>query len=241
MIQLIVFDIAGTTVKDNGEIVYAFQKAMKENGYEIPGEKIEPLKGYKKTDAIQKMLEAYEPDTSKITKEFIHRIHKRFLQLMIEHYSAAEDLQALPHAEEVFAYCKNKGIKVGLDTGFSNNITDVIIERLGWLKDNKVDYVVSSNQVPAGRPHPYMIEKMMQAAGVTDSKKVIKLGDTEVDVNEGKNAGCLYSIGVTTGAFTREQLYPYEPSFIIDDLNELIEIIENVSNSNIDTLTTHNS
>jgi beta-phosphoglucomutase-like phosphatase (HAD superfamily) len=47
-IELIVFDIAGTTVKDNGEIADAFQKAMREFGYAIPQEKIYPLMGYKK-------------------------------------------------------------------------------------------------------------------------------------------------------------------------------------------------
>lgn len=57
---------------------------------------------------------------------------------------------------------------------------------------------------------------------------MIKVGDTEVDVNEGKNAGCLYSIAITTGAFTKEELAVYEPSFIINDLKELISIIDNI-------------
>ena len=70
-----------------------------------------------------------------------------------------------------------------------------------------------------------MIHKIMALTGVTDPKRIVKIGDTEVDVNEGKNSECLYSIGVTTGAFTREALLPYQPDFIVDDLIELIEII----------------
>jgi phosphonatase-like hydrolase len=226
MIKLVVFDIAGTTVKDNGEIATAFHDAMKEHGYDIPHEKIYPLMGYKKPEAIRMMLEEYETDVAAVTTEYINDIHDRFIELMLEYYTHTNELQPLPHAEEVFARLRERGIKIGLDTGFSTNITNVIIERLGWLKDGKIDYVVCSNEVPAGRPHPYMIQKMMQAAGIEDSKQVIKIGDTEVDINEGKNAGCLYSIGVTTGAFTREALHPYEPDFIIDDLKELIEILE---------------
>jgi len=65
----------------------------------------------------------------------------------------------------------------------------------------------------------------MQRAGIDDAKKVVKIGDTEVDVNEGKNAGCLFSIAVTTGAFTKEQLAAYSPDFIIDDLKELLNIL----------------
>ncbi|MDQ2753392.1 MAG: HAD hydrolase-like protein, partial [Bacteroidota bacterium] len=84
-----------------------------------------------------------------------------------------------------------------------------------------------SDEVPAGRPHPYMIQLMMNKANITDAKRVIKVGDTEVDIQEGKNANCLYSVGVTTGAFTREELEPYEPSFIIDDIKEIIGIVQN--------------
>lgn len=225
-IQLVVFDIAGTTVKDNGEIAISFQNAMKEFGYTIPVEKIYPLMGYKKTGAIKIMLEEFEPDQSLINDEVINSIHDRFVELMVEYYYETTELQPFENAENMFAWLKDRNVKIGLDTGFFTDITNVIIEKLGWLNNGLVDYVVSSDEVSEGRPSPLMIEKMMQQAGITDPKKIIKLGDTEVDISEGKNAGCLYSIGVTTGAFTRKQLEPYEPDFIIDNLDELIGIIE---------------
>lgn len=227
-VELVVFDIAGTTVKDNGEIATAFQSALNEFRYGVPVAKINPLMGYKKTEAIKKMLTEFEPDANKITEEYIHQIHNRFLTLMIDYYSTAAEITPLPNVEEVFASLKEKQIKIGLDTGFSKEITDIIIDRLGWMKDKKIDFVISSNEVKAGRPSPYMIEEIMRKTNVTDAKKVIKTGDTEVDVFEGKNAGCLYSVAITTGAFTREELAVYEPSFIIDDLKELLSIIDNI-------------
>lgn len=227
-VELVVFDIAGTTVKDNGEIATAFQSALNEFGYHVPVAKINPLMGYKKTEAIKKMLTGFEPDANKISGEYINRIHDCFLQLMIHYYSTAAEITPLPNVEEVFASLKEKQIKIGLDTGFSKEITDIIIDRLGWIKDQKIDVVISSNEVKAGRPFPYMIEEIMKNTGVKDAKKVIKTGDTEVDIAEGKNAGCLYSIAITTGAFTREELTVYEPSFIIDDLKDLLSIIDNI-------------
>ena len=227
-IELVVFDIAGTTVQDKGEIAVAFHLALNEFGYNVPTAKINPLMGYKKTEAIKKMLDEFESDKEKITDTFINQIHQRFLEMMISHYKTTEEITPLPNVEKVFAHLKKQDIKIGLDTGFTNEITDIIIARLGWLADNKVDFVISSNQVPAGRPHPYMIEEIMSKTGVKDSKKVIKVGDTEVDIFEGKNAGCLYSVAITTGAFTREELAIYEPSFIIDDLEELLSIIDNI-------------
>src|SRR5678815_2313027 len=128
----------------------------------------------------------------------------------------------MPDAEEIFAFFKNNNIKVGLDTGFFSDITHVIIERLGWLKNGLVDYVISSDETAEGRPYPYMIQELMKRADVTDPKKVIKIGDTEVDIKEGRNAGCLLTIAVTTGkSYSREQLELYQPDFIIDSLHEL--------------------
>jgi phosphoglycolate phosphatase-like HAD superfamily hydrolase len=100
------------------------------------------------------------------------------------------------------------------------------MERTGWIRNNTVDEVISSSEVPSGRPSSHMIQELMKRTSVTDPKKVVKVGDTEVDVAEGRNAGCLYSIGVTTGAFRREELEHYYPSYIIDDLLELLPIVE---------------
>lgn len=226
-IKLVVFDIAGTTVKDNGEIVTAFWNAMKEYGYTVPKKKISALMGYRKPEAIRKMVDEYEENKERVTDDYIDAIHERFLELMLQYYRNADEIVPLPGVMEVFSFLKENDVKIGLDTGFSSGITDVIVERLGWLRNGVVDYVVSSDEVPAGRPQPYMIRRMMGEAGIDDAAQVVKVGDTEVDVQEGKNANCKYSVAVTTGAFTREELEPYQPSFIIDDMKELVAIVSN--------------
>lgn len=223
-IQLVVFDMAGTTIVDNGEIAAAFQTALKHFGYNVPTAVINTVMGYKKTEAIKMMLKLYGSSTT-VSEEIIEEIHAVFLNEMIAHYSGLNEIEILPYAEEIFLFLKSKGIKVALDTGFTKQIAEVIIEKLGWLKNNTIECMVCSDDVLKGRPYPFMIEKIMQQVGVTDSQKVIKVGDTEVDVNEGLNANCLYSIGITTGAFTRQELIVYAPSFIIDHLSELEKII----------------
>ena len=70
-----------------------------------------------------------------------------------------------------------------------------------------------------------MIRKIMTELGVASADRIAKVGDTEVDINEGINAGCKYVIGITTGAFTREALLPYKPTHIIDDIAEVRGII----------------
>lgn len=223
-IKLVVFDIAGTTVADDGAIAQAFQRAMQEWGYFIPVEQINPLMGYKKPEAIRIMLADYESNEDRITAKLVERIHERFQAHMLAHYRFAP-IEPLPNALATFGQLRQQGIRVALDTGFSRNITDVILDRLGWLRDGIVDDVIASDEVELGRPFPFMIRQLMQRGGVANSRQVVKVGDTEVDVHEGLNAGCLYSIAVTTGAFTREALVPHRPSFIIDDLSELMPIL----------------
>jgi phosphonatase-like hydrolase len=224
-IELIVFDIAGTTVKDNGSVAQALQKALLQYGYSVPEPEITLLMGYRKNQAIEILLNIHEPDKDKITLGLIDDIHSSFLQIMVDYYETTNDLTPAPGAEEVFAFLKEKSIIVALNTGFSKIITMTIMNRLGWLQGGLVDYTVSSDEVVSGRPFPYMIQNIMQQAKIRDAKNVIKVGDTEVDIHEGKNAGCLYSIGITTGAFTRKQLKIHEPSFIIDELKELLPVI----------------
>ena len=167
-VRLVVFDIAGTTLQDSGNVATAFSTAMKEHGYVITEEEVNPLMGYKKPLAIRMLLEKYETDPAAITEPLIHAIHERFVELMIRYYKTGAGVVPLPGVDSVFAYLRENGVKVGLDTGFSKDIAQAIIDRLGWAKDGKVNYVVASDEVPSGRPAPFMIRKMMEEAGIAD-------------------------------------------------------------------------
>lgn len=260
-IQLVVFDIAGTTVRDNGQVAEAFISAFRDFGLEIPTAEVKKVMGFRKIDAIALLLEKFgpmsatpdageppfpateppaieppaiesgEPEAGEPALDqreiLIDRIHTRFIDKMIDFYRNDEDLAPLPHAEEVFASLHRKGIRIALNTGFTRSITDTILHRLRW--DNRhpyIDKVICSDEVPNGRPYPDMIRTLMADLGIESADKVLKIGDTEVDVEEGRNANCHTVVSVTTGAYNRQQLEGYQPDFIIDDLRELLPIIE---------------
>ncbi|WP_353717549.1 HAD family hydrolase [Dyadobacter sp. 676] len=222
-IELVVFDMAGTTVRDKNFVGTAFRQAMRSQGYDIAIEDVNPLMGYEKPLAIKMMLEVREPDKSKITDALVDTIHTHFVNGMIGFYKTTDEIAPLPHVETTFEALRAEGIKIALNTGFSRDIADVIVNRLGW--ENRIDALVASDEVPYGRPYPDMIRKIMAVLGIESAERVAKVGDTEVDINEGINAGCKYSIGITTGAFTREELLPYKPTHIVDDIAEVIGII----------------
>ncbi|WP_285546305.1 HAD-IA family hydrolase [Dyadobacter frigoris] len=222
-IKLVVFDMAGTTVKDRNYVGIAFQQAMQSMGYELPIERVNPYMGYEKPVAIRRMLNEVEADKNKITVDLVSEIHREFVKRMIDFYSHTDDIAALPNVEQTFQQLRSKGIKIALDTGFSRDIADVIIDRLGWV--HSIDCLVASDEVANGRPYPDMIHKIMKDLNIESAEQIVKVGDTEVDINEGINAGCQFVIGITTGSFSREQLLPYQPTHIIDDISDIIGII----------------
>ncbi|BAU53809.1 HAD hydrolase-like protein [Mucilaginibacter gotjawali] len=224
-IKLVVFDIAGTTVKDDHNVSKAFQAALKKYQYDVPLERINPLMGYEKNEAITQMLQLHETDKEKITGSLVDAIHREFVKQMIHFYQFEPGIAPLPNVEETFAELHRMGIKIGINTGFSRDIADTIVERLQWIEKGLIDEVIGSDEVELGRPHPFMIRKIMKDCAITDPLEVMKVGDTEVDVREGQNAGCHYVIGVTTGIFTREELEIYNPTHIIDDIAQVIGII----------------
>jgi phosphoglycolate phosphatase-like HAD superfamily hydrolase len=78
-----------------------------------------------------------------------------------------------------------------------------------------------------------MIQKAMYRLGITDSKTVINVGDTPSDVASGINANCLYSLGVTNGSHTYEQLSKYPNQGLFSSLVELKDKIAHLQNQAI--------
>ncbi|SEW43815.1 phosphonatase-like hydrolase [Chitinophaga sp. YR573] len=220
-IKLAVFDIAGTTLKDNHDVSKVFQTALSHFDYQLSLDQIDPLMGYEKAFAIRQLLEAHSPKP--IEDQLVKSIHQQFMELMMRYYETA-DLQPLPNVETTFRKLQDADIRVGINTGFSRNIASIIIDRLQWEKNKLIDLLIASDEVPEGRPHPYMIRSMMETLQISDPLEVMKTGDTEVDIREGQNAGCRYVIGITTGIFSRDALAIYNPTHIIDDIADVVTI-----------------
>jgi phosphonatase-like hydrolase len=225
-VQLVVFDMAGTTVRDKGSVADAFMEAAAQYGVQVPRGEVNKVMGFRKKEAIRILLDKFYLEPVEDLDGLIENIHDTFTRNMVSFYEQDQDLAPLPHAEKTFAWLKERGIKIALNTGFTRPITNAILHRLQWDNKDVIDMVISSDGVPEGRPHPYMIEAIMKQLQVTDPAQVVKVGDTEVDVAEGRNAGCGLVVSVTTGAYTRNELEQYSPDNIIDSLAELPPLIQ---------------
>ena len=141
------------------------------------------------------------------------------------------DVRPQPNAEEVFQLLKQQKILVILNTGYDAETAQSLVRKLGWEKGITYDDLVSASDVKNGRPYPDMILYAMQNFEIRNPDEVIKIGDSAIDIEEGKNARCALSIGITTGAHSRHQLSMADPDFIISDLLDLPEIIDNYNDT----------
>ena len=197
MIELVVFDMAGTTVEDGDAVGGSFRAALAGAGVEVDQAAVKAVMGLPKPEAIRLLLAGAghpcgDPDVAAIHEDFVRR--------MRDHYAFNPSVREVPGAAAAFASLRRAGIKVALNTGFSRSISATVLSRLGWHAPAVIDADVASDEVPRGRPHSDMIRLLMARLGIEDPRRVAKVGDTKVDLEEGANAGCGLVIGVTTGA-----------------------------------------
>jgi phosphonatase-like hydrolase len=216
--ELAVFDMAGTTVHDPDLVALALQEALAQVGCHAPLTELRALMGYTKPAAIRSMLASHDLPANDAQ---VMQVHADFVSRMLHCYRTHDAVRPMEGAEDVFAWLRHRGIKVVLNTAFSQDIAECLIDRFHWRERGLIDASISADLVARGRPAPDMIRALMAACGVTDAARVIKVGDTEVDVREGREAHCGLVVSVTTGAYTRAELAEYQPDAIIDSLHEL--------------------
>jgi phosphonatase-like hydrolase len=223
--HLAVFDMAGTTVQDPGLVADALAQALTDAGVPVPAEAARPLMGYDKPEAIRQLLRAHGAADLADDATPVARIHADFVARMIECYRTDPRVAPMPGAEAAFGQLRERGMRIALNTAFSRDIADTIVARFGWRERGLIDDLIAADEVPAGRPQPYMIATLRARAGDVTATAVVKIGDTEVDIAEGRNAGVGKVVSVTTGAYRREELLACQPDAVIDDLRELVALL----------------
>lgn len=234
-VQLVVFDMAGTTVQDQQVVEDCFYEASVQTGLETTRRRINEMHGMSKRFVIETIwAETLGKDHPDFTTKVEHTFQV-FRELLENHYLTNPVLPT-EGTLETFAWLRSKGVKIALTTGFYRDVANIILHRLGWdqgLDENYcgnttsiIDLSLTPDETGKGRPHPDMILKAMKILGVTDSKKVINIGDTPSDLKSGKAANCLLSLGVTNGSHTREELLQYENDGLLDSMLEFPAFLE---------------
>lgn len=221
-IKLAVFDMAGTVVDENNVVYKTLQEAINMFGNEVSLEFVlQHGAGKEKFQAIQDILKA---NGKKVEKEKGETIFEKFKELLENAYQNLE-VTSYNGVQELFNLLKEKGVKIALNTGYDRNTAQLLLDKMQWKMGIEYDVLVTADDVFLGRPSPDMIFEAMNILGINDPVMVLKAGDSIIDIEEGKNANCGVTVGVTTGAHTYEQLTRAKPTFILDSLSNLIDLL----------------
>jgi phosphonatase-like hydrolase len=235
-ISMVMFDLSGTTVHDDTGVRDCLYKAAQEFGLKTTQEEILLHMGTNKIHLYQFLIarergkkidmKDFERIKDPETYEPAVKVFDRYEEIMIEHYR--KEVKEVPGTVDTFRWCHEHGIKVATDTGFHREITNAIMEGLGWVRDGLVDLPVDVEHIPGqiGRPAPYMIFYAMTNLDIQSVHEVIKIGDTPADMLEGHNAGCRGVVGVLSGPRPVTAWGKYWHTHVIPSVADLPNLIE---------------
>lgn len=211
-LDLFVFDLAGTTVRDDRCVQRAFEGAAQDAGLRADSEWLRARMGWSKARVFTELLSRNEQDPSRASA-LVGAFERHLLAIYTESPITPTD-----GAHEAIAALEASGVEVAFSTGFPRVITDQILSALGW--SGRIN--VASDEVPNGRPAPDLLHAAMRMATVADAARVGAAGDTPSDLEAATRAGCAVVAGLGCGTHTLEELGRHEHTHLAAGPLELL-------------------
>ncbi|WP_292008809.1 phosphonatase-like hydrolase [Chryseobacterium sp.] len=219
-IELLVLDMAGTTIDEDNVVYKTLMQTVNDSGYKVSLEKVlSSCAGKEKFEAIGDLLKEIggnEKHTQSIFEKFSEKLKSAYENLNVKPINGVEDFLLNTRA-------KNK--KIVLNTGYTSAIAIQLLEKLGWKENLHYDALITADDVSESRPNPEMIHLAMKKFNIHDPQHVLKAGDSVIDIEEGKNAGCGITIGVLSGAQKKYELVQAHPDYIFNTISEAGKIL----------------
>ena len=213
-VRAVVSDLAGTTV-DFGSCAPAgaFVELFRQRGIVLSQEEARGPMGTHKMDHIRALA-----SLPRVASEWrglhgrdwdeadIARLYREFIPLQLKVLPRFNDL--VPGTLDAIERLGACGIPVAVTTGYNRMMLETVLAgcRAGGFEP---DAAVCADDVPRGRPAPWMIFRAMERLGAFPPEAVVSIGDTLADAEAGRNAGT-WTVGVVrTGnlvGLSREEL-----------------------------------
>lgn len=200
-VRAVVLDWAGTAV-DFGCMgpVASFVEVFRREDVPVTTREVRSSMGLKKIDHLRALC-AMEPVRSRwrerrgrdIDERDILRMYSQLEPLMAE--TIAGHSTPVPGLLEFVSRCRDNGIRIGSTTGYTRPVMAVLVEEAA-RQGYRPDCVVTSSDVPEGRPAPFMCYRNAIELQVYPMGAMVKIGDTVSDIQEGLNAG-MWTVALT--------------------------------------------
>jgi phosphonoacetaldehyde hydrolase len=196
----VIFDWAGTTI-DHGSRgpLLPFVRAFAACGVEITPEEARGPMGVHKKDHLRALLQLpavarrwRDRHGREVTEDDVDELYRQFMPLQLEVIDGFAGL--VPGLLDCVGVLRSQGVAIGATTGYFRAAAERVY-RAAAAQGYRPDHCVCAEEVPAGRPAPWMVFRIMEALGVFPPAAVVKVGDTVPDIGEGLAAGA-WSVGV---------------------------------------------
>lgn len=188
-LQGVVLDWAGTTV-DHGSLapVAAMRMVFDSVGLSVATEAIRAPMGLPKKEHIR----AIANGIGAIGRADVDALYAAFIPLQME--SLVEHSDVIGGVSDAVARMRSRGLKIGSTTGYNRAMLEYVAER-AKAQGYAPDCALCPEDVGGGRPMPWMCYETALRLRVYPLWAMVKIGDTESDVVEGRNAG-MWTVGV---------------------------------------------
>lgn len=218
-IELVVMDMAGTTVTDDGLVIGAFDTAATTVGLAEHGPERDCARQYVLDTMGQSKIEVFRALFG--DEDRAHAANCAFE----EAYDAriVDGVAPVPGAADTISRLRGAGVAVVLTTGFSPSTQEQILTALGWT--DLADAYLAPGDAGRGRPFPDLVLTAALQAQVSDMTAVAVIGDTSNDIESGRRAGASVLVGVLTGAHSEDQLRTANPTHLLASVADLPALI----------------
>ena len=212
-IELICFDMAGTTMIDNGLVLEAFERTI--DGLGLDDARAGDARAYVVATMGQSKIDVFRALFAERAEEANAAFERHFVD-------AAEELgvSEIPGARSTIETLRGLGHFVALTTGFSASTRETLISILGW--DDLFDVRVSPSDAGRGRPAPDMLLWCALQLRITQVSALMAVGDTASDMTAGRRAGAGYCVGVLSGTDDEERLRESGADLVVASVVDLL-------------------
>lgn len=221
MIKLVIFDMAGTAVDEKNIVYKTIFSSLLTHGYQVDSsEVLKHCAGKEKWIAIKNVMDAKGYQTS---DDIVDAVYETFIKRLNIAYETG-DISLFKGMNNLLNELKDRDVRVAFNTGYSKVMAELVLRKTGTKVGEDIDLLITSDDVDNGRPAPDMILKACKNLNI-DPNQTLKIGDSIIDIKEGKAAAVALTVGITTGAHNASQLLTAEPDHVIDDIETLLDIV----------------
>ena len=132
LVDLVVFDMIGTTITASDRIPEAFERAFAAEGIALTPDDIQSIRGRSKVDAIRELLAARRD--APVAEDETQVVYDSFKRFLLDCYRTGP-LEPIAGATATFDWCRGKGIGVALTTGFDRELAALLGDRRVGMED----------------------------------------------------------------------------------------------------------